>query len=66
MTTKLLVFKSSLGSSIEKYHRGRLWTNTQEEMIAHNDRVKKLIPSEKLLVYEVGEGWERLVEFLGV
>ena len=66
MTTTTAPHVEVLNGMIEKYHRGRLWTNTQEEFIAHNDRIKQLIPSEKLLVYEVGEGWERLVEFLGV
>ena len=32
----------------------------------HNDEVRKHIPPEQLLVYEVKEGWEPLVEFLGV
>lgn len=32
----------------------------------HNDYVKALIPAEQLLVYEVGEGWERLCKFLSV
>ena len=33
---------------------------------AHNERVKQLIPKERLLVYEVSEGWEPLCAFLGV
>ncbi|TFK53829.1 hypothetical protein OE88DRAFT_1733696 [Heliocybe sulcata] len=32
----------------------------------HNDYVRQLIPAEQLLVYEVGEGWERLASFLQV
>jgi Sulfotransferase domain len=32
----------------------------------HNEEVRKHIPPEQLLVYEVKEGWEPLVEFLGV
>lgn len=46
--------------------RFRLETHPKEEMAAHSERMKKLIPKEKLLVYEIGEGWDRLVEFLGV
>ncbi|KIJ26207.1 hypothetical protein M422DRAFT_272735 [Sphaerobolus stellatus SS14] len=46
--------------------RYRLDTHPKEEMAAHNERMKKLVPPEKLLVYEIGEGWDRLVEFLGV
>jgi hypothetical protein len=33
---------------------------------AHNARVKREIPRERLLVYEPGQGWEPLCEFLGV
>jgi hypothetical protein len=50
----------------EKYHGGRLETHAQQELLDHTDRVKRNIPADKLLVYEVGEGWDRLVEFLGV
>lgn len=32
----------------------------------HNDAVQQSIPPERLLVYEVGEGWGPLCEFLGV
>ncbi len=31
-----------------------------------NEEVKKRVPAEKLLVYEVKQGWEPLCEFLGV
>lgn len=52
--------------SPEKFHRGRIYTHTQQELLDHTARVRKIIPTEKLLEYEVGEGWERLVDFLGV
>ncbi|HEY1752052.1 MAG TPA: sulfotransferase [Caulobacteraceae bacterium] len=32
----------------------------------HTEAVKAAIPPERLLVYEVGEGWDRLCPFLGV
>jgi hypothetical protein len=32
----------------------------------HTDDVKAAIPPERLLIYEVGEGWDRLCAFLGV
>ena len=32
----------------------------------HNADIKKLIPSEQLLVYDVREGWDPLCKFLGV
>jgi hypothetical protein len=44
--------------------------DTPEQLIAqaerHNEEVKRTIPPERLLVWEVGEGWEPLCEFLGV
>jgi hypothetical protein len=33
---------------------------------AHNARVRREIPPERLLVYEPGQGWEPLCKFLGV
>jgi hypothetical protein len=32
----------------------------------HNEEVKRRVPQERLLVYEVSEGWGPLCEFLGV
>jgi sulfotransferase family protein len=32
----------------------------------HTEEVKALIPANRLLIYEVGEGWERLCAFLEV
>jgi hypothetical protein len=37
-----------------------------EQMVAHNERVKRTVPAERLLVWEVTDGWEPLCEFLGV
>jgi len=37
-----------------------------EQMRRHNEKVKQLVPAERLLVWEVGEGWEPLCAFLGV
>jgi Sulfotransferase domain len=37
-----------------------------EQMLAHNQEVQRVIPAERLLVWEVGEGWGPLCEFLGV
>ena len=33
---------------------------------AHNEDVRRSVPREKLLVYEFGEGWRPLCDFLGV
>ncbi len=35
------------------------------QMAAHNDAVQRSIPPERLLVWQVGEGWGPLCEFLG-
>lgn len=34
--------------------------------LRHNEAVRRGVPPERLLVYEVGQGWGRLCEFLGV
>lgn len=33
---------------------------------AHNEEVRRTIPAERLLIYESGEGWGRLCNFLNV
>ncbi|HKH78189.1 MAG TPA: sulfotransferase [Rubrobacteraceae bacterium] len=33
--------------------------------VRHTEQVKERVPPEKLLVYEVGEGWQPLCDFLG-
>ena len=33
---------------------------------AHNERAKAVVPAEKLLVYNVKQGWDPLCQFLGV
>lgn len=37
-----------------------------EQMLRHHEQVKQTVPPERLLVWEVGEGWEPLCEFLEV
>ncbi len=37
-----------------------------ERFVAHNEAVKTAIPAERLLVYQVKQGWGPLCEFLGV
>jgi hypothetical protein len=38
----------------------------KQQMLAHHEQVKRTVPPERLLVWEVGEGWEPLCEFLEV
>jgi len=37
-----------------------------EQMLRHHEQVKQAVEPERLLVWEVGEGWEPLCEFLDV
>jgi hypothetical protein len=37
-----------------------------EQMERHHERVKRAVPPERLLVWQVGEGWEPLCAFLDV
>jgi hypothetical protein len=36
-----------------------------EGFVAHNEEVKRVVPADRLLVWEVTDGWEPLCEFLG-
>ena len=48
------------------FSEGREPAQMIAQMIAHEERVKRDVPPERLLVWEVAEGWPRLCEFLGV
>lgn len=37
-----------------------------EQFRRHNDEVRQTVPSDRLLVFEVGQGWQPLCEFLGL
>lgn len=58
-------------------HESRIWDETfsgrfedrryaVEVFNRHNEEVRKYVPAERLLVYEVEDGWQPLCEFLGV
>ncbi|KAI9494355.1 P-loop containing nucleoside triphosphate hydrolase protein [Zychaea mexicana] len=36
------------------------------KFVEHNERVKRIVPKERLLVMQLGEGWDRLCDFLDV
>ncbi|HEY1457021.1 MAG TPA: sulfotransferase [Solirubrobacteraceae bacterium] len=44
------------------------WTpeEMKQQMLAYNEQVKRTIPADRLLVWEVAEGWEPLCAFLEV
>lgn len=56
-------FASIIGEFGERLHDRAFMT---DHFRRHNALVQATIPKERLLVYEVGEGWTRLCAFLGV
>ncbi|KAJ7354241.1 P-loop containing nucleoside triphosphate hydrolase protein [Mycena albidolilacea] len=38
---------------------------SKARFVEHYENVRKIVPKERLLEYEVGEGWHRLCKFLG-
>lgn len=57
--TEFIVERTFEGKVEDKHH-------TLEVFNRHNEEVKRRVPKERLLVYEVKEGWGPLCEFLGV
>jgi hypothetical protein len=62
---------------VNRLLQGLVWQGTfhgrfQDQQYAidifnrHNEEVKRVVPPERLLVYEVKEGWEPLCRFLGM
>jgi hypothetical protein len=62
----LLLVDRLLWDERSPFAAGREPAQMMEQMVAYNEGVERSIPSERLLVWEVGEGWEPLCEFLGV
>jgi hypothetical protein len=58
MATKL-VWEQTFGRNFEDRR------HAIEVFERHNQEVKEHVPAERLLVYEVKDGWEPLCEFLG-
>ena len=59
-------FKSifaAIATTPEHMHDRKLMTDYFRR---HTEEVKAAIAAERLLIYEVGEGWDRLCRFLGV
>ena len=59
MVQKTIVEKLFMGNVSDKAHVIARYRR-------HNDEVRRTIPPERLLVYEVSEGWEPLCAFLDV
>jgi hypothetical protein len=62
----LLLVDRMLWGERSPFAAGRSPEQMIAQMSAYNDAVKRSIAPERLLVWEVGEGWEPLCEFLGV
>ena len=56
-------FRSFMGPFAEHMHDRAFMT---DHFRRHTEEVKATIAPERLLIYEVGEGWDRLCAFLGV
>jgi hypothetical protein len=54
-----IVVEKTFGGCLDKVHALRVFN-------AHNDEVRRLVPPQRLLVHEMGQGWEPLCAFLGV
>jgi hypothetical protein len=54
-----IVVDNTFGGSLDRDHAIEVFN-------AHNDEVRHTVPPERLLVYEPGEGWDRLCAFLRV
>lgn len=54
-----VVVERSFGGSLQKSHAIAVFN-------AHNDEVRRLVPADRLFVYESREGWEPLCTFLRV
>ena len=52
-----IVVEKTFGGSLDKDHAIQVFN-------AHNGDVRRSVPRERLLVYESGEGWEPLCDFL--
>ena len=55
-----LIWKRTFGGNFEDRR------HAIEVFERHNEEVKEHVPAERLLVYEVKDGWGPLCEFLGV
>jgi hypothetical protein len=59
MVQKTILDRVFSGNALDRAH-------VIERYRHHNDAVKRTIPPERLLIYEVAQGWKPLCEFLGL
>lgn len=60
-------FHPLLDAILERHLGGRIEHDANIRFLhAHNDAVRRLVPADRLLEFEVSQGWEPLCRFLGV
>jgi hypothetical protein len=59
MTNRAIIERVFLGNALDKAHVIARYQH-------HNEEVQRVISPDRLLVYQVSQGWEPLCEFLGV
>ena len=58
-------WKPMLEKMVKWFFDGNLEKNGKQVFRDHYDEIRRLVPKDRLLEYKVGEGWDRLCEFLG-
>ena len=71
--SKRLRYIYRITKNAESFLFGQVWKNKVSDKVAMidffntwNEEVKRTVPADKLLVYEVKQGWEPLCKFLNV
>ncbi|KAJ7457779.1 P-loop containing nucleoside triphosphate hydrolase protein [Mycena latifolia] len=60
VTFSKLTMATMLGSATDAKEE-----ESKARFIAHYEKIRRIVPKERLLEYQVGEGWDRLCAFLG-
>jgi len=65
---RMLVFQRMLDRLWERLFRGRFEDRAfaREVFNRHNEQVRRDVPADRMLVYEISQGWGPLCAFLGV
>jgi hypothetical protein len=68
LSPRMLVFQRMLDRLWDQLFRGRFEDRAfaVEVFNRHNEQVRRDVPADRLLIYEVSEGWAPLCAFLGV
>jgi Sulfotransferase domain len=68
LSPRMLVFQRMLDRLWDRLFRGRFEDRAFaiDVFNRHNEQVRRDVPADRLLVYEIGQGWGPLCAFLGV